>query len=109
MLEIISTGVMNLAAEVMDEERAVQYTPYLLTLFCFILFNNWAGLLPGVGSIFYHGRPLLRAWTSDLTGTLALSISSIIVIQVYAVRKLGIGGHFAHYFSNRPWNPINIF
>ncbi len=110
IVELLCDGVINLAAEVMhDRKKAMKYAPFLLTLFLFIMFNNWAGLLPGVGSIKYHGEPLLRAWTSDLTGTLALSISSIIIIQVYSLRELKFKGVLTHYFSTQPWNPINLF
>ncbi|HLC91919.1 MAG TPA: F0F1 ATP synthase subunit A [Candidatus Saccharimonadales bacterium] len=110
IIELMCEAVVNLAAEVMhDRKKALKYAPFLLTLFLFIMFNNWAGLLPGVGSIKYHNEPLLRAWTSDLTGTLALSISSIIIIQIYSFRELRLKGVLTHYFSNQPWNPINLF
>jgi len=93
--------------------KAVRYAPMLLTLFFFILLNNWAGLLPGIGTILGRSNgvsaPLLRPFTSDINGTLALAIVTIVLIQVYAIRELGIMGHLKHYFSNQPWNPINLF
>ena len=109
IIEILVDSITGLAAEVMDRERASQFAPFLLTIFCFIILNNWAGLLPGVGTVTYHGLPLLRAWTSDLTGTLALSISSILIIQIYTIRSIGVRRHIAHYFTKKPWNPINFF
>lgn len=109
LVEMGIEAITNLAADVMhDRKKATKYAPFLVTLFVFILFNNWFGLLPGVGSITYHGVPLLRAWTSDLTGTLALSITSIILIQIYTVRELKPKGYFKHYFSDKPWNPVNL-
>lgn len=93
--------------------KAVRYAPMLLTLFFFILLNNWAGLLPGIGTILGRSNgieaPLLRPFTSDINGTLALAIVTILLIQVYAIRELGVMGHLKHYFSNQPWNPINLF
>lgn len=93
--------------------KAVRYAPMLLTLFFFILLNNWAGLMPGVGTIMgrSHGEaaPLLRPFTSDINGTLALAAVTIILVQIYAIRELGVKGHLKHYFSNQPWNPINLF
>jgi F-type H+-transporting ATPase subunit a len=110
VIELLCDGVTNLAADVMhNRQRAARYAPFLITLFCFILFNNWAGLLPGVGTITYHGEPLFRPWTSDLTGTLALSLSSIVIVLIYSIRELGLFGFLKHYFSNKPWNPINLF
>ncbi|HSX52806.1 MAG TPA: F0F1 ATP synthase subunit A [Patescibacteria group bacterium] len=110
LIEILVEFITNMAADIMhDRKKAAKYAPFLITVFCFIIFNNWAGLLPGVGSITYNGQPLLRAWTSDLTGTLALALTSIILIQIYTVRELHPKGYFQHYFSNKPWNPINLF
>lgn len=109
IVEVLCESVTTLAADVMDRERAAAFAPFFITLFVFIMANNWAGLLPGVGSITYHGQPLLRAWTSDLTGTLALSISCIVLIQVFTIKRLGGRKHAAHYFTNKPWNPINFF
>lgn len=110
LIEIICEGITNLAASVMhDRKKAARYAPFLITLFCFIMFNNWFGLLPGVGSITYNGQPLLRAWTSDLTGTLALSITSIVLVLIYSAKELGFRGFASHYFSDKPWNPINLF
>ncbi len=102
--------ITNLAADVMhDRKRAAKYAPFLASLFIFIMLNNWFGLLPGVGSVKIGGVPLFRAWTSDLTGTLALSITSIVLVQLYAIKELGVKGHLTHYFSKQPWNPINLF
>lgn len=110
VVELAVDGITNLANNVMhDRARARKYAPFLLTLFFFILINNWFGLLPLVGTVSWNGQPLLRAWTSDLTGTLAIAVSSIIIIQIYAIRELKIGGYFKHYFSNKPWNPVNLF
>lgn len=110
LIEMLCELITNLAADTMqDRKRAAKFAPFLITLFSFILFNSWIGLLPGVGSIKLHGEPLFRAWTADLSGTLALSISSIIIIQVYAIRELGVIGHLKHYFSDKPYNPINLF
>ncbi len=115
--QVIEAGcefVINTAEGIFhSRKKAVAYAPMLLTLFFFILFNNWAGMLPGVGTILSrsHGEaaPLFRAFTSDINGTLALAIVTIVLVQVYAIRELGVKGHLKHYFSNQPWNPINLF
>lgn len=110
IFELLVGGITDLTADVMhDRQKAAKFAPFIATIFCFILFNNWAGLLPGVGTITYHGEPLLRPWTSDLTGTLALSISSIIIVLAYSWRELKPKGFVQHYFTNKPWNPINLF
>lgn len=110
MIELLCEMQVNLMSEVMhSRKKALKYAPFVITLFCFILFNNWFGLLPGVGSIKVHGEPLFRAWTADLTGTLALSVVSIISVQIFALREVGFVGNLKHYFTDKPWNPINLF
>ncbi len=75
--------------------------PLLVTLFIFILINNWMGLLPGVGTIgqghdvdghFHLTQPWIRPFNSDFNGTLALALVSfgayLIIIFKYAGPKL---------------------
>jgi F-type H+-transporting ATPase subunit a len=96
-----------------SESKARKHLPFLMSLFLFILFSNLSGLLPGVGSITITNdgvaSPLLRPLTTDLNATLGLAIFTIVSVQVYALRELGIMGHLKHYFSNEPWKPMNLF
>jgi F-type H+-transporting ATPase subunit a len=60
--------------------------PILVTFFLFILFHNWMGLIPGVGTLgwgvedasghFHLTRPLIRPHNADFNGTLALALIS---------------------------------
>ena len=60
--------------------------PILVTFFIFILFHNWMGLIPGVGTMgwgttdaaghFHLTRPLIRPHNSDFNGTIALALIS---------------------------------
>ena len=59
--------------------------PLLVTFFIFILFHNWMGLIPGVGTMgwghdtehgFHITRPLIRPHNSDFNGTIALALIS---------------------------------
>lgn len=106
--------VMGLVVDIFggDHKRAMKHFPLLASLFFFILVSNLSGLLPGVGSFTVNvngsDTSLLRAFTTDLNSTLALAVLSILTVQVYAIRELGLSGHMRHYFSNIK-NPINIF
>ncbi len=74
--------------------------PLLVTLFIFILVQNWTGLLPGVGTIGWeketaHGKdfvPWIRPFTADFNSTIALAVVSfgayLIVIFKYAGPRL---------------------
>jgi F-type H+-transporting ATPase subunit a len=59
--------------------------PILITFFTFILFHNWMGLIPGVGTMgwghdvdghFHLTRPLIRPFNADFNGTIALALIS---------------------------------
>ncbi len=88
-------------------QRAIRYAPIFVTLFFFIMLNNWLGLLPGVGpAIEYHGNPLLRPFTADINGTVAMALFGMIVVQVIAIRESGLRGYGKHYFPGRLVNPL---
>jgi F-type H+-transporting ATPase subunit a len=90
-----------------DKERGKKYVPYFVTLFFFILANNWLGLLPGVGdSITFHGEPLLRPFTGDLNATLAAGVVTMIVVYSSSIREAGVKKYFGHFFVGNPLNPL---
>lgn len=110
-IESISEGILGLIEDVTGSRpKALRYFPLLMTLFVFILINNWLGLLPGVGSITVdttHGSvPLFRGATADLNTTLGLAIISVVMTHVYAIRELGLFSHLRKYVS---WNPVLLF
>lgn len=93
-----------------SREKAAKYTPYFATFFFFIIFSNLMGIVPLVGpAIHVEGIPLFRPLTADLNGTIAMSVFAIILIQVLSIKEQGVKGHLKHYFSDKPWNPINFF
>jgi F-type H+-transporting ATPase subunit a len=106
---ILTTAEENFGSR----KKALHHLPLLLTLFTFILFSNLSGLIPGVGTIEINGSegwaPLLRAFTTDLNGTLALAILSIGLVQFYAIKELGVIGRLKHFFTDKPYNPMNFF
>ncbi len=110
VIEVGVEFVVDTTANIMhDRKKAVRFAPMILTIFFFILFSNWFGLMPGVGSVQGNGQPAFRAFTADINGTLALAIFTVVLIQIYAIKELGVINHLKHYFSNKPWNPINLF
>lgn len=87
-------------------------SPFLISLFFFILLQNWIGLLPGVGSIVLgtdpvHTVPLLRSNTADLNTTLALGVIAVIMIQFYGVKFLGVKTYLGKFINFK--NPISFF
>ncbi len=99
-----------------DESKARKFLPLFLALFVFILLNNLFGLLPGMGGSVYFEQEgikaaLLRPFTTDLNGTLALALIAIGTVQIYAIKERGFSGHIKHYFTIMApwWNPMNFF
>jgi F-type H+-transporting ATPase subunit a len=115
ILEIIIEFVIGvLEGAFGNRKQAVQYAPIFGVFFMFILFSNVMGLLPIVGpgiSVPYEGVniPIFRPFTADLNGTLVMAVIAIFVVQVLSIRAQGFKGHMQHYFSDKPWNPINFF
>jgi F-type H+-transporting ATPase subunit a len=81
---------------------------FFATVFIFILFTNWFGLIPGVGTIGWgksgeHGfevaTPLLRGGNADLNMTLAMSMIFFACWIVWAVQSVGVKGVFLDLFG----------
>ena len=98
-----------------SRENAEKYFPIVATIFLFILASNWLGIFPGIGSVgLYEARgekavfvPLFRSAASDLNFTLALAISTVVLINVFGVAALGFRKHLNRFFSIK--NPIDFF
>ena len=81
---------------------------FFATIFIFILFTNWFGLIPGVGTIGWgirseHGfevtRPLLRGGNADLNMTFAMAAIFTVLWLIWALRSNGIRGFALHIFG----------
>ena len=91
-------------------QHAAKFFPLVATIFLFVLFGSWAGLLPGAESIGLkttHGFvPLLRGATADINTTLALAIFAIVSVQIFGYKHRGIR-YFKKFLDFS--NPINLF
>jgi F-type H+-transporting ATPase subunit a len=83
---------------------------FFATIFIFILFTNWFGLIPGVGSIgwghpdetgaLHHlSEPLLRGGNADMNMTLAMAMVFFVCWTVWALQANGFGGFILHLFG----------
>lgn len=92
-----------------DKKIARKITPLAVTIFFFVLINYWLSIIPGVDSIRIDGVPLFRTLTADLNFTLALAIITLVSVQIYAIRQLGVFGNGGRYFRNPIKDPIGAF
>ena len=88
---------------------------FFATIFIFVMFTNWFGLLPGVGTFgwgshptghlllptFHHvEEPLLRGGNADLNMTSAMALLFFFLWVVWSISALGIGGFLKHIFGD---------
>lgn len=112
-IQIVEIGVdfiTNLVEGAFDDKKvARRYVPFFVTLFFFILFNNWLGLLPIVGEGFQapDGAPLLRPFTGDLNGTFAMGVITMVLVYGASIRESGGPlKYLRHFFVGSPKNPL---
>jgi F-type H+-transporting ATPase subunit a len=112
-VQIVEVGVdfiTNLVEGAFDDKKiARKYVPFFVTLFFFILFNNWLGLLPIVGEGFQtkSGAPLLRPFTGDLDATFAMGAMTMILVYGASIKESGgLAKYLRHFFVGSPKNPL---
>jgi len=81
---------------------------FFATIFIFIVFSNWIGLIPGVGTIGWghqtaHGfkidQPLFRGANADLNLTLAMALVFFACWLVWALQEVGPIGFLKELFA----------
>lgn len=117
IFELLFEQVLTLMDSVFgDRQKSEKYFPIVATVFLFILFSNWFGLLPVVGPIGIREMaishetgemhsvlvPLFRAPSADLNFTIALGIVSVLAVNVLSAFALGVGGFLKRFFSKDP-------
>jgi F-type H+-transporting ATPase subunit a len=70
---------------ILGHEDGRRFVPFLGTLFFYILFMNFFGLIP-----------LMKSPTSVFNTTIALAITVFLYVQWTGIRRLGIGGYLYH-------------
>ncbi len=81
---------------------------FFATIFRFILFSNWAGLIPGLGTMgwghkgpegFVIEQPLFRGVNADLNMTLAMALVFFACWIIWALQEIGPIGFLLHLFA----------
>ncbi len=117
ILETIIEALLDLVESVtQDRKQALKFFPLIATIFFFVLFSNWAGLLPGLGTIgLAHGDashatiiPFLRSTSADLNFTLALSLIVVFTIQFTGIAALGLVKYGKKFFVSPFQQPYGI-
>lgn len=108
--EWLVEGLYNLLEGMIGSDLVKKTFWFFATIFIFIFFLNWFGLLPGVGTIgwghadphtgtFHVDRPLLRGANADLNLTFAMATVFFACWIVWAIQANGVGGVLKHIFA----------
>ncbi len=105
--EVLMEGALNLCDQVTNSRKiSTKVFPLALSVFLFILVNNWLGLLPigGLGLIETgeHGKafiPFLRSGTADINTTIALAIMAVVSANLFGIFSIGIWKTFNKYVN----------
>jgi F-type H+-transporting ATPase subunit a len=114
IVQFIETGVTFATDLVVnsfnDKKIGRKYVPFFVTLFFFVLINNWAGLMLGVGeSLQTDGHPVFRPFTADLNATLAIGLVTMIFVYAASIREVGgFRKYIGHFFMGSPLNPLYL-
>ncbi len=90
---LIETGVEyldNFFSDILGKKKSRKYFTFLASLFIFIIFSNYSGLIPGVGLTDY-----VKAPTASLSITAALGVITFVFLQVSGIRH-----NAKHYFKH---------
>lgn len=130
-VEWVFDQLLGLCEEVAGKENGRRFFPWVATLFLLILFANWWDIfpfvetigfkttdLPGCQNVMHQGlfltgstsscfTPLFRPPTTDLNLTVALSILTVVITQVYGFKVLGWRLQIGRYLTLKE-GPIGL-
>lgn len=121
-IKLIPAGIQNFVEWLIESlydflegvlgKHLVQRTFWFFgTIFILILFANWAGLVPGVGTIGRYDpsgfggdpndtfRPFLRGANADLNLTAAMSLLFAVLWFYWAITEVGFKNFLSHIFA----------
>ncbi len=116
LAEMVIEGLLNFFETIAgSREVAIRFFPIAATIFFFVLLSNWAGILPGIGSIgvreIHDGHetfvPLFRSVYSDLNMTLALALIVVTLSHLYGLITVGAKHHLGKFITFK--GPIAFF
>jgi F-type H+-transporting ATPase subunit a len=111
--EWLVEGLSNFLEGVIGQHLVQRTFWFFATVFIFILFCNWAGLIPGIGSVGWNvqyadghseWRPLFRGANADLNLTLAMALVFFGCWIVWAIREVGLVGFGKELFGPKGEN-----
>lgn len=108
-VEMLVEGMYGFFEEIVGQHMIKKTFWFFCTIFVFILFSNWFGLIPGLGTIgwghtdasghFAVTEPLLRGANADLNMTSAMALMFFFLWTMWSIQEIGAGGMLGHIFA----------
>ncbi|MEK7539374.1 MAG: FoF1 ATP synthase subunit a [Patescibacteria group bacterium] len=107
IFEIIVEGALDLCDQVTSSRTlSLKVFPIAISVFFFVLINNWFGLLPlgGLGLLEKSKEglafvPFLRGGTADVNTTIALAILAVLGANLFGIFSIGLWKIFNKYVN----------
>lgn len=107
IFEIIIDNALKLCDQVTNSRvLSIKIFPIAISVFFFILINNWLGILPfggfGVVEKSEHGLsfiPFLRSGTADINTTIALAVMAVLGANIFGIFSVGLWKTFNKYVN----------
>src|SRR3989338_3534844 len=105
--EVIVEGALSLCDQVTNSRTlSLRIFPVAISVFFFILINNWLGIIPlGGFGIIEKGKeglafiPFLRSGTADVNTTIALAIMAVVGANLFGIFSIGLWKTFNKYVN----------
>jgi F-type H+-transporting ATPase subunit a len=101
--EIVLNGALDLCDQVTgDRKLSKKVLPLALSIFFFVLLNNWLGILPLTWfGVIQHGAfvPFIRGGTADLNTTLTLGLITVLGANIFGAMTIGLGKTINKYLN----------
>jgi F-type H+-transporting ATPase subunit a len=107
VVENLVESVRTLISPIVGAKVAPYAFPLLISLFTFILFQNWSGLFPGVGTVYVRSQTtgewmeFVRPGNADMNGTIALALVAFISWFYFIMRYAGPAFVLKDIFGNK--------
>jgi len=107
IFEIVVDGALSLCDQVTNNRAlSIKVFPIAVSVFFFVLINNWLGIAPlggfGIIEVGDHGKafiPFLRGGTADVNTTIALAVMAVVGANIFGIFSLGIWKTFNKYVN----------
>jgi F-type H+-transporting ATPase subunit a len=107
LFEMIYEGGLSLADQVTNSRaKSKKIFPIAISIFFFVLINNWLGILPlgGLGLVETHEGiasfiPFIRSGTADINTTIALAIMAVLGANIFGAITLGVWKMFNKFVN----------